>query len=99
MKVSGELISLSRLNLRLGECGCRGVIVAVPDPRRESELVLVLEEAGDDSLLRFNNGLPLIEQASRVVRVDQLPRTDAGKLDFVEIAVIAGGSHFSQPTG
>ena len=99
VKVSGELISLSRLNLRLAGCGCKGVIVAVPDPRRESELVLVLEEAGDDSLLRFNNGLPLIEQASRVVRVDQLPRTDAGKLDFVEIAVIAGASHFSQPTG
>ena len=89
VKVSGELISLSRLNLRVAECGLTGAVVAVPERRRENELVLVIEGGGGDCLGRLNDGLAPIEQVSRVVVVEHLPRTDLGKLDFGKITELA----------
>lgn len=86
VKVSGELVSLSTLNARVAVCGWTGVVVAVPDLRREHELVLVIEGGQENALLIFNEGLPPIEQVNRVVFLEELPRTEVGKLDPARIA-------------
>ena len=88
VKVSGELVSLSSLSARVAECGLTGLVVAVPHERRENELVLVLEGSEEKALAIFNEGRPPIEQVIRVVVLDSLPRTDAGKLDRRKIAAL-----------
>ncbi len=91
VKVSGELVSLPMLNDRLAVLGIVGLVVAVPEPRRGNELVLVAEGDGFGSLDRFNAGLPPIEQVARVISLDALPRTELGKPDRLAIEVIAAG--------
>ncbi len=80
VKVLGELVSLASLNARLVSFAITGLVVAVPDPRRGHELVLV-REPGGDSLDRFNEALPPVERVAREVVVKALPRTEVGKLD------------------
>lgn len=91
VKVSGELVSLPLLNDRLAGLGIIGMVVAVPEPRRGNELVLVCERGHADAKDRFNEGLPPIEQLMRVVEVASLPRSEIGKLDRVAIEEIARG--------
>ncbi len=88
VKVTGELVSLSALNsLALGvahDMGIDAAVVAVPDERRENELVLVVEATESDGanlVQRLNRELDGIERISRVVILDELPRTEIGKLD------------------
>lgn len=68
VKISGELVSLSRLNERAATLGIPGTIVAVPHPRKEHELVLTLAPGSPQSnwLELFNTGLPTLEQARRL---------------------------------
>jgi acyl-CoA synthetase (AMP-forming)/AMP-acid ligase II len=91
VKVSGELVSLPLLNDRLAAFGIIGMIVAVPEPRRGNELVLVCEREHTDAKVRFNEGLPPIERLVRVVEVASLPRSEIGKLDRLAIEAIARG--------
>jgi o-succinylbenzoate---CoA ligase len=91
VKVSGELVSLPILNDRLAAFGIVGMIVAVPEPRRGNELVLVCERGHADAKERFNEGLPPIEQLARVVEVESLPRSEIGKLDRLAIEAMAQG--------
>lgn len=99
LKVSGELISLSTLNSRVEDLGIIGAVVAVPDNRRENELVLVIEGEGRECLERFNVGLSVIEQVSRFVELRELPRTDLGKIDRVKVTELAESAYSSHPTG
>ena len=99
VKVSGELISLSSLNSRVEDLGYIGAVVALPDTRRENELVLVVEGEAGECLERFNDGLAVIEQVSRVVELRELPRTDLGKIDRLKVTELAGAAHSSHPTG
>ena len=85
VKVSGELVSLSGLQARLDALGISGVIVAVPEERRGNELVLVVEGDGNAARDQLNTNLPYVEQVSRVVSMNELPRTDLGKLDLATI--------------
>lgn len=89
VKVSGELVSLPILNDRLAELGIVGMVVAVPDPRRGNELIMVCETGHPDALNHFNDGLPPIEHVVRVVEVEALPRTEIGKPDRAAIEAIA----------
>jgi o-succinylbenzoate---CoA ligase len=91
VKVSGELVSLPDLNDRLVVLGIAGMVVAVPEPRRGNELVLVCERGDFDGQERFNEGLPPIEQVARMIEVESLPRTEIGKLDRAAIEAIACG--------
>jgi O-succinylbenzoic acid--CoA ligase len=91
VKVSGELVTLPLLNDRLAAFGIVGMVVAVPEPRRGNELVLVCERGHADAKERFNEGIPPIEQLMRVVEVASLPRSEIGKLDRVAIEAIARG--------
>ncbi len=97
VKVSGELVSLSKLNRVASalahEVGVDAAVVAVPDSRRENELVVVIEECEADKgplLERLNRKLEGIERISRFFLVDQLPRTEIGKLDQAALRRIAG---------
>lgn len=87
VKIAGELVSLDALNRRICELGIVGLVVAVPDPRREHELVLVCE--GGTLLDKVNEGIPLIERIQRLVTVSQLPRTELGKPDRAAIEALA----------
>lgn len=86
VKVSGELISLSSLSARVAACGWTGLVVAMPHERREHELILVTEGEEEGALALFNEGLPPLEQVSRVVVLRELPRTDLGKINPVQVA-------------
>ena len=88
VKVSGELISISRLNSLAGRIahdhGIDVAVVAVPDERRENLLVLVVEASrsgGREMLSWINAELDPIERIGLAVSVEKLPRTDIGKLD------------------
>jgi O-succinylbenzoic acid--CoA ligase len=88
VKVSGELVSISRLNSLAGRIahdhGMDVAVVAVPDERRENLLVLVVEASrsgGHEMLSWINAELDPIERIGLAVSVEKLPRTDIGKLD------------------
>jgi O-succinylbenzoic acid--CoA ligase len=83
VKVSGELVSLPSLDERLATLGIVGLVVALPEPRRGHELVLVCESEGDGAaeLALLNAALPPIERATRPLAVAELPRTELGKPD------------------
>jgi len=91
VKVSGELVSLPMMNDRVAALGIPGLVVAVPEPRRGNELVLVCEGGDGDLLVRFNEALPPIERVTRLIAVETLPRTEIGKPDRVAIEAIACG--------
>jgi O-succinylbenzoic acid--CoA ligase len=88
VKVLGELVSLASLNARLTAFAITGIVVALSDPRRGHELVLVRERGGD-SLARFNEQLPPLERVGREVEVAALPRTDIGKVDRLAAMAMA----------
>ena len=96
VKISGELVSLSEVN-RLAESvaremGSDAAAIALPDDRRENELVVVMkacERDASDFLCDLNSQLDGIEAVRRVVYVDQLPRTEIGKLDRVRLEQMA----------
>jgi O-succinylbenzoic acid--CoA ligase len=96
VKISGELVSLSEVN-RLAESvaremGSDAAAIALPDDRRENELVVVMkacERDASDLLCDLNSQLDGIEAVRRVVFVDQLPRTEIGKLDRVRLEQMA----------
>ncbi len=91
VKVSGELVSLAGLNARLESLGIIGLLVALPHPRAEHELILVCEEGAAGALERFNAGLPALERATGFVTVPMLPRTETGKPDRSKIEDLARG--------
>lgn len=91
VKISGELVSLPMLNDRLALLGIVGMVVAVPEPRRGNELVIVCEQGHEDAKGCFNEDLPPIEQIARVIEVESLPRTEIGKLDRAAIEAMACG--------
>lgn len=95
VKILGELVSLDRLD-RLwesvaGEAACReAVLAAVPEPRRGFAVVLVRTERVADAWLRaatdlFNGRVAPYERIERVLRLDEIPRTDLGKVRHEEI--------------
>ena len=96
VKISGELVSLAEVN-RLAESvaremGSDAAAIALPDDRRENELVVVMkacERDASDLLCDLNSQLDGIEAVRRVVFVDQLPRTEIGKLDRVRLEQMA----------
>ncbi|MCB1204213.1 MAG: AMP-binding protein [Verrucomicrobiae bacterium] len=91
VKVSGELVSLDSLNVRLVEFGICGRIVALPDERREHELVLVCEAHDEERFAACQAALPPVERVARRVIVPRLPRTDLGKPDHGAMEAIAAG--------
>ncbi len=84
MKVLGELVSLSKVELQAGS-GWEGVaIIPLPDARLETRLVAVYEGSQKNAgqwLELYNRTCPRIERIAEVRAVSELPRTEIGKVD------------------
>lgn len=100
VKILGELVHLAPLQARLDALALEAgwpsppVLIAQPDPRAETALVLVLEgePPGIESLLeRFHADQPPWLRVQRVVSLPQLPRSDLGKIRLAELERMAGG--------
>ena len=92
VKVLGELIHLAPLQSRLDALALeRGVspppvVTALPDARRESRLVLVVENAGGAALLEFFNAeAPPLHQLAECIRLQAIPRSPLGKVNTSEL--------------
>lgn len=88
VKILGELVSLASLDARLARFAIRGLVVALPHPRRGHELVLV-REPGGGALEGFNAGLAPVERVSRERVVAELPRSEIGKVDRAAVEALA----------
>ena len=100
VKILGELVSLGALQERIEaaarDCGFtrRVVIASVPDERRESRLVLVIEgtrvaAAASESLIaRYNAGALPFERIETVREIERLPLAAVGKVDMAGLAVL-----------
>lgn len=98
VKILGELVNIEEWELKAQEISrCLGshasvALVAVPDPRAESRLVLVCEgdqETADKIRAEFCARSPGYVHPLRTIAVDALPRTALGKLDRAKLASLA----------
>jgi O-succinylbenzoic acid--CoA ligase len=100
VKVLGELVDPLAIEERLAECGGRGVagrvaVVALPDARAGSRLLLVAEPAAADGLPRalaaYHGGAPGFARLAGPVWLPELPRSPLGKLRRAELAAAVAG--------
>lgn len=98
VKILGELIHLAPLQARIDALSLvhglalPPVIVSVPDPRRESRLVLVAECAVGAGLIEpFNAITEPLCQISEAVLVSGIPRTSLGKVDASSLQTCLSG--------
>jgi len=95
VKILGELIHLAPLQARLDALAMEHgleempVITAVPDARRESRLVLVVENEAAEALREAFNAItePLCHIAE-IVHVSAIPRTLLGKVDVAAMKAL-----------
>jgi O-succinylbenzoic acid--CoA ligase len=96
VKVSGELVHLDYLqevwdNLADNQTA---VVLAVPDERREHNIVLVLPGTPcphtDDKIKLFKNSVVNVAKISGVYYVDDLPQTELGKVKRKEVLKLLG---------
>jgi O-succinylbenzoic acid--CoA ligase len=102
VKVLGELVNLPALQQRLEQMLIRegsdphaAFVWPVPDPRKDTRLLLVGE--GDASMLErlrslFNHAAPGYERLDAVVAVPEIPRTALGKVDAGRMGEMVGNS-------
>lgn len=98
VKILGELIHLAPLQARIDSLSLANglalppVIVSVPDPRRESRLVLVAECAVGAGLIEpFNAVTEPLCQISHVMLIPGIPRTSLGKVDASALQTCLSG--------
>lgn len=88
VKVSGELVSLSKIEQIAREGGQEVVVIPLPDARLETRLVAVFQGSRSEAVdwLEYHNRkLPRIEQISEVRAVSEIPRTAIGKVNRKEL--------------
>ncbi len=91
-KVGGEMVSLGAVEEHVGRLwpGQGHAAVALEDPRRGEQVVLVTErgEAQRDELAAFwqREGIAEISMPRAIVAVDALPLLGSGKVDYVAVA-------------
>ena len=94
-KVAGEMVSLGAIEELAATMwpGARHAVVAVPDPKRGEQLVMVTEQAAADkaSVLQAARaaGLPELFVPRLLVQVDHLPLLSTGKVDYVSVMRVA----------
>lgn len=88
VKILGELVHMAPLQERLEVMvlhlglSSRPVIMALPDARRESRLVLVVDDPACAALLEpFNAATEALCHLTEVIHVALIPRTSLGKVD------------------
>ncbi len=96
IKILGELVHLAPSQAKVENLARQlrwptlPVLIALPDERRESRLVLVLENPDQDPqplLDLYNAGtLPLLSLSlSQVIRIPRIPRSDLGKVQIPKL--------------
>lgn len=103
VKILGELIHLAPLQAKLDSLSSvhgleiPPVIVAVPDARSESRLILVTEcDLGAGLLEIYNLSSEPLYQLKEVVRLPAIPRSALGKVDAVALQSCLFGVRASQ---
>lgn len=99
VKILGELIHLAPLQTRLEQLALRAgwqklpIIVALPDARRESQLVLVSEPSQPASALltEFNLETEPLCHLERCIQVAEIPRSGLGKVDAAALRAQISG--------
>lgn len=93
VKILGELVHLAPLQERLEVMALhlglttQPVIMALPDARRESQLVLVVDDPACAALLEsFNAATEPLCHLTEVIHVAQIPRTSLGKVDGLALS-------------
>ena len=86
VKILGELIDVEAMESEIKDClGYENVcLLGLPDPRRGTRLVLVIEEnlnRAPGLLKKVNRGKAGILRVDEIRAVAQLPRTAMGKVD------------------
>lgn len=87
VKVLGELVSVGRVERLLGDAldgvGASAAVLALPHERKGNELVAFVEggEEAKRAAWKFASEQPALERFSRVEAVEELPRTEVGKID------------------
>lgn len=87
VKVLGELVSVSAVESRVSEIAARyglaSTVVAMPEDRRGHVLVAVLETNDESRECRkiLSDTLTGLERLDQILAVEELPRTDLGKID------------------
>ena len=93
VKILGELVNLDLLEALLGTSDA--ALVALPDARRGSKLILVCEEpiaAPDELLSGYNEQVRGFERADGWKRIARIPRSDLGKVRREQLqALVATG--------
>jgi acyl-[acyl-carrier-protein]-phospholipid O-acyltransferase/long-chain-fatty-acid--[acyl-carrier-protein] ligase len=94
-KIGGEMVSLAVAE-RIAETAApdiRHAVVALPDPRRGEQLILVTEARGLDrrqlAEAAQRLGLAEITVAREAIEVDQLPLLGTGKIDYPAVTRFA----------
>ncbi|SKA89263.1 O-succinylbenzoic acid--CoA ligase [Prosthecobacter debontii] len=94
LKILGELIHLAPLQEQMENLARQlgwsrlPVLLAQPDPRAETRLVLVCEAGSGDPaplLARFHEASPPWLRVSEAIRLDHIPRSDLGKVQMEEL--------------
>ena len=81
IKIGGETVDLGRLDQILAEIEREAAVVAVPDERLGSVIVLAVASGDPDAVAAtFNARVLPFERARRAVGVAGIPRTELGKL-------------------
>lgn len=100
IKIMGEGVSLLELRDKLDKLASeievqsqQKFLLSVPDARQENAMVLVIEKAMDIELAdrlvqRFNEVVRGYERIHKIVRVDQIPFSDLGKVKAGELKEI-----------
>ena len=102
-KIAGEMVSLAAVEgaaARLWPDRLHGV-VAVPDPRKGEQLVLVTDEPGAtrEALLAAarEDGLPELSLPRAILHVERMPLLGSGKIDYAALADLAGQAAAAGP--
>jgi O-succinylbenzoic acid--CoA ligase len=96
IKISGELINLNQLNdllTKVSNCNV-GIILARSEARRGNELYLVLPISyysdSEKWIRQFNKSVLPVSKIHSVYYVNELPRTELGKIKIQEVKKILG---------
>lgn len=94
-KIGGEMISLAAVETMIGQLweGSNHVVVALPDPRKGEQLVLVTDkpDADRDALMAFarQEGFPELWMPRAILVVAAIPVMGSGKIDVMATLELA----------
>lgn len=105
LKIKGELINLASLQKRIERLLPRAVVCPLPDPRRDTKLVLVWENDQytpaqiDTAWEQYHADRPPGEHLHERRAVDRIPRSDLGKINLPALAArLQNNNETSPPT-